>query len=96
MSHDVIAKSLKELGHPVRLDIYKKVIKAGSMGISVGNIRNALGIPNSTLSHHISSLISADLMTQRRDGRTLFCTANYDMREMVIRYLVDECCQDSL
>jgi DNA-binding transcriptional ArsR family regulator len=57
-----IAKSLKELGHPTRLAIFKRVIKAGYQGIAVGDIQQQLAIPGSTLSHHISSLASAGLL----------------------------------
>ena len=89
-----IAKSLKELGHPTRLAIFKRVIKAGYQGIAVGDIQQQLAIPGSTLSHHISSLASAGLLTQRREGRTLYCVAHYDALTSVISFLQDECCID--
>lgn len=94
MNLESVAKALKELGHPTRLCIYKTVVKAGFKGISVGQIQEILQIPNSTLSHHISSLASADLITQRREGRTLYCVAEYENLEGVIGYLQDECCAD--
>ncbi len=91
---DNVAKALKELGHPTRLTIFKTVVKAGHQGIAVGQIQEVLTIPNSTLSHHISSLSSAGLIHQRREGRTLYCVAEYTRLEGVIRFLVDECCHD--
>lgn len=94
MSIEVVAKALKELGHPTRLAVYKFVIRAGQQGVSVGDISNNIGIPNSTLSHHISSLISAQLISQRREGRVLYCVADYAMRELVIEFLQMECCVD--
>ncbi|WP_047049636.1 ArsR/SmtB family transcription factor [Vibrio mexicanus] len=95
MSIEVVAKALKELGHPTRLGIYKRIMKAGSEGVAVGKIAESLGVPNSTLSHHISSLMSAELISQHRDGRILYCRANYDMRETVLSFLEDECCVES-
>lgn len=89
-----VAKALKELGHPTRLSIYKSVVKAGHQGIAVGGIQAQLGIPGSTLSHHLSSLASAGLISQRREGRTLFCVAEYQCLEGVISFLQDECCAD--
>ncbi len=89
-----IAKSLKELGHPTRLMIYKKIVRAGRCGIAVGDLQKALDIPGSTLSHHISSLVSAGLMVQRRESRTLFCVAEYKRLEEVICYLKEECCNE--
>lgn len=94
MSVEIIAKALKELGHPTRLSIFKYVVRAGHKGIAVGNIQEKLGIPGSTLSHHISSLASAGLLNQRRESRTLFCVAEYDKLQSVISFLQDECCID--
>ncbi|WP_159650994.1 ArsR/SmtB family transcription factor [Vibrio atypicus] len=94
MELEVVAKALKELGHPTRLSIYKSVVKAGYQGIAVGSIQEQLAIPGSTLSHHISSLASAGLLSQRREGRTLFCVAEYQCLAGVIEFLQAECCSD--
>lgn len=93
MKIEIIAKALKELGHPIRLRVYKQIMKAGDEGVAVGKICESVDIPNSTLSHHISSLVAGGLISQHREGRTLYCRANYAMRETVIGFLVDECCQ---
>ncbi|BBM67075.1 hypothetical protein VA249_37210 [Vibrio alfacsensis] len=94
MELEAVAKALKELGHPTRLCIYKEVVKAGYQGIAVGGVQDKLGIPGSTLSHHISSLASAGLISQRREGRTLFCVAEFECLDTVIGFLRDECCID--
>ncbi|CAM3139325.1 ArsR/SmtB family transcription factor [Vibrio rarus] len=94
MQLEHVAKALKELGHPTRLSLYKLVVKAGHQGTPVGDIQQQLKIPGSTLSHHISSLSSAGLLSQRREGRTLFCTAQYENLQNVIDFLQEECCAD--
>ncbi|MBR9856765.1 MAG: helix-turn-helix transcriptional regulator [Gammaproteobacteria bacterium] len=94
MNIEIIAKALKELGHPTRLKIYKSVVRAGHQGIAVGGLQEKLNIPNSTLSHHISSLVSAGLISQRRESRTLYCIAEYEKLQSVISFLQDECCAD--
>ncbi|MCF7354758.1 metalloregulator ArsR/SmtB family transcription factor [Vibrio sp. CK2-1] len=94
MEIEAIAKTLKELGHATRLMIYNTVVKAGYQGIAVGKIQERLEVPNSTLSHHISALISAGLITQRREGTVLYCVAEYEVLQSVIGYLQDECCVD--
>lgn len=87
-----IAAQLAELGNPHRLQTYRLLVKAGLDGLTVGEIQAHLGIPKSTLSHHILHLVSAQLVHQERQGRTLRCFANFDTMEGIISFLVDECC----
>jgi len=47
MSIEVITKAFKELGHPVRLAIYKFVMRAGAQGAPVGKVCDNIKIPNS-------------------------------------------------
>ncbi|WP_394130817.1 ArsR/SmtB family transcription factor [Shewanella maritima] len=94
MELETVAKALKELGHPTRLMIYKTIVRAGHQGTPVGGLQQKLAIPGSTLSHHITGLVSAGLLKQRREGRTLFCIAQYDQLQQVMDFLVDECCLD--
>ena len=94
MKLDAIAKCLKELGHPTRLAVFQRLVKSGFNGLAVGKIQEELNIPGSTLSHHISSLVSAGLIKQRRESRTLFCVVEYDNLQQVINFLQLECCID--
>ncbi|CZF82915.1 HTH-type transcriptional repressor CzrA [Grimontia celer] len=94
MELEAVAKALKELGHPTRLAIFKRLVKGGHAGIAVGLVQEELDIPGSTLSHHLSSLMSADLIEQRREGRTLYCLPRYEQLEGVLAFLREECCAD--
>ncbi|QFU75221.1 ArsR family transcriptional regulator [Halioglobus maricola] len=89
---EVAAKALKELGHPMRLAIYRQLVKAGAEGLPVGSLQSVLEVPGSTLTHHISGLVSAGLVSQRREGRVLYCVAQYGQLDALIAYLQDECC----
>ncbi len=94
MDIEVIAKALKELGHPTRLAVFKRLVKAGEQGVSVGTVQEELNVPGSTLSHHISGLASAGLIKQRREGRVLYCVVEYEKLLSVIAFFQDECCID--
>jgi DNA-binding transcriptional ArsR family regulator len=92
MKHEDAAKRLSELGNTTRLSIFRYLVKVGSDGVPVGQIQKALDLPGSTLSHHISRLVSAGLVKQNRASRTLYCTAQYDSLNELIDFLHSECC----
>ena len=92
MQIEFAAKRLAELGHTTRLEIFRYLIKGGRNGVPVGEIQSALNVPGSTLSHHISRLVSVGLVEQRREGRTLYCVPQYDELDALIEFLRDECC----
>jgi len=92
MKLEKIAKCLAELGHPLRLSAFRILIQAGPEGLSVSEIQEYLGIPKSTMSHHISHLISAGLITQNREGRVLRCRVAFNVIRDVLEYLLKDCC----
>jgi len=92
MRDDDLANCLSELGNITRLKIFKLLVQAGEEGISVGDIQKQLEIANSTLSHHISKLASVNLLTKKRDKTTLYCFANYELLEEVVKALQESCC----
>ena len=92
MELNFAASVLKELGHVTRLGIYKRRSKAGPQGVAVGDLQKQLEIPASTLSHHLSSLISVSLVRQERQGRILYCHACYENLGALIAFLTEECC----
>lgn len=95
MDLNTAANALRELGHPTRLGIYRELVKAGHNGLPVGKLQKRLVIPASTLSHHLSALMSAGLISQERQSRTLFCRPCYTQLEQLMAFLTEECCAGS-
>ncbi|MES9905864.1 MAG: metalloregulator ArsR/SmtB family transcription factor [Sedimenticola sp.] len=95
MDLEITAKRLAELGHSTRLAIFRYLVKCGPGGCPVGDLQKKLAIPGSTLSHHLGRLMSAGLVEQRREGRTLYCLPVYSALNEVIHFLTDECCAGS-
>jgi DNA-binding transcriptional ArsR family regulator len=89
------ASRLEALGNPTRLRIYRALVKAGDPGLSVGKLQGRLGVPPSTLSHHLKTLIIVGLITQERDATTLICRANYPVMRGLVGFLVDQCCTEA-
>lgn len=92
MNVETASKCFAELGNPHRLEAFRLLVRAGRNGLTVGEIQRHLGIPKSTLSHHCLHLISVGLVEQRREGRTIRCTANCDLTGELARFLIDQCC----
>ncbi len=77
MEIEMIAKRLAELGNTTRLSIFRYLVKVGDQGAPVGHIQKEIGIPGSTLSHHINRLVSVGLIRQVRESRILYCVPQY-------------------
>ncbi|WP_374371294.1 ArsR/SmtB family transcription factor [Dongia sp.] len=95
MKLEIAAQQLASLGNPIRLKLFRALVRAGHDGLSCGILQEKLGIAASTLSHHIKQLMETGLIYQERQGTTLICHANYPSMDKLVGYLVDECCQDA-
>jgi hypothetical protein len=51
-----------------------------------------LGIPATTLGHHLGTLAAAGLVGQERRGREVICTAKFKAVFEVLDYVKEECC----
>ena len=94
MNLTTAATALESLGNETRLALYRALVRAGPEGLPVGRLKDRIGIPGSTLSHHIAHLVSAGLVSQIREGRVLRCTANYPTMRALVDFLIEECCED--
>jgi DNA-binding transcriptional ArsR family regulator len=58
----------------------------------VGEVGEELGIPSSTLSHHLEKLKNEDLVRVRREGTYLWYSANTEALQELLGFLYAECC----
>jgi ArsR family transcriptional regulator len=94
MDIHIAAKQLEALGNPTRLATFRDLVQAGIKGSSVGEIRENLQIPASTLSHHIAKLVNVGLLTQERESRSLVCRVNHPNMDSLMEFLVNNCCAE--
>jgi ArsR family transcriptional regulator len=80
------------MGTEPRLRIMQLLLSAHPTGMVVGEIQDELGIPNSTLSHHLDKLKNEGLLKVRREGTFLWHTANTEALEELLGFLYAECC----
>lgn len=94
MDTERAANAMDSLGAPVRLGIYRMLVRAGADGMTIGRIQQRTGIPRSTLSHHLHRLIGAGLVSSEKVGTSLVCRADYGAMDDLVGFLSDECCAD--
>ena len=80
------------LGTEVRLRIIRLLLSAHPTGMVAGEIQAELGVPASTLSHHLEKLRGEGLVTFRRESTFLRYTANTAALEELLGFLFAECC----
>lgn len=78
-----------------RLAVLLTLVRAGEEGLNVGEIQQRVGLPASTLAHHLKFLAAGGVIEQVRQGRTVLNRAAYGRIEALAAYLLDECCADA-
>ena len=86
------ADMFSAMGTAPRLRIMRVLLSAHPDGMIVGDIGAELGIPASTLSHHLEKLKAEELVAVRRQGTYLWYSANPEVLQELLRFLYAECC----
>ena len=86
------ADMFSAMGTEPRLRIMQLLLSAHPDGLVVGEIQDELGIPGSTLSHHLDKLRNEGLVRVERRGTFLRYTANTEALREILQFLYAECC----
>ena len=89
------ADMLGAMGTEPRLRIVRLLLSAHPEGMVVGEIQTELGIPASTLSHHLDKLKNEDLVKVKRESTFLRYIANTEALQELLTFLYAECCTRS-
>ena len=92
MKSENAVEALSALAQEHRLALFRLLVQAGDKGIAAGAIAEALGVPNSSLSFHLTQLRNAGLILQERQHRSLIYRANYPAMNALVAYLMENCC----
>ncbi|MFT5735144.1 MAG: DNA-binding transcriptional ArsR family regulator [Planctomycetota bacterium] len=96
MTADDLCLRMAALGNSTRLETYRVLVRAGRQGLPVAGVQERVGIPASTLSHHLRRLVEVGLVRQERTGTTLVCSADFAVMESTFALFAAECCADEL
>lgn len=92
MDVDFALDAFSALSHETRLWVFRLLVQAGPDGLAAGEIAEALGSRQNTMSTHLRILDAAELVTSRREGRSIIYRANYDTVRQLVLFLMQDCC----
>ena len=96
MEAQPVIKALSALAQEHRLAAFRLLVQAGNEGMTAGALAEALGVPNSSLSFHLTQLTNAGLIIQRRASRSLIYSADYAAMNGLVGYLMENCCSGGI
>ena len=92
MDVEFALEALAALSHETRLWAFRLLVQAGPRGLPAGEIAEALGSRQNTMSSHLKTLAMADLIDSERDGRSVIYKANYKTVRELVLFLMQDCC----
>ena len=92
MDVELALEALSALSHETRLWVFRLLVQAGPQGLPAGEIAEALGSRQNTMSSHLKTLAMAALIDSERDGKRVVYKANYDTVRELVLFLMQDCC----
>lgn len=80
------------LGQPTRLAVFRLLIQAGKAGMAAGDVSEALGVRQNTMSANLSILARAGLIRSEREGRSIRYFADMAGLRGLLAFLLEDCC----
>jgi DNA-binding transcriptional ArsR family regulator len=90
---DGAASVLAALAHATRLSVFRTLIRAGSGGVTAGELASGAGISPSNMTFHLKELASAGLVQSWREGRQIRYAVRIEEVRGLITFLTEECCE---
>lgn len=81
------------LSQEVRLDVLKRLVRAGPVGVAAGALAESAGVAAPTMSFHLKELLGAGLVRSRKEGRSVLYAADYGGLRALVDFLLADCCQ---
>ncbi len=89
-----VAQGFAAMGSEARLEVVLTLVRAGTAGLTIGEIQTRTGMPASTLAHHLKFLASASLIEQEKQGRSVVNRPCFARLETLAGYILNQCCAD--
>ncbi|WP_291229044.1 metalloregulator ArsR/SmtB family transcription factor [Dokdonella sp.] len=80
------------LGQETRLEVFRLLVRAGAQGMPAGDIGEALGVRQNTMSTNLNILHRAGLVRTEREGRSVRYFADIEGIRGLLAFLMEDCC----
>ena len=84
--------ALAALAQATRLDTFRRLVAAEPDGIAAGEIARTVGVPQNTMSAHLSTLANCGLVWGERHSRTIIYRADLTRFRELTTFLLQDCC----
>lgn len=85
-------EALSALAQKTRLETFRLLVAHEPGGIAAGEIAQLAGVPQNTMSTHLSILARAGLVSGERQSRSIVYRARLDRFRELTLYLIKDCC----
>ncbi|WP_305985960.1 helix-turn-helix transcriptional regulator [Roseibium sp. MMSF_3544] len=87
--------AFSSISSATRLRILKRLVEAGSEGLSAGDIALAVDATPSRASFHLSNMSDAGLVVSSRSARQITYRIDFETVGALMRYLLNDCCKNN-
>lgn len=84
--------ALAALAQTTRLQTFRLLVAHEPDGIPAGELARLVGVPQNTMSAHLSTLVQAGLISGERQSRSIIYRADLQVFRSVTLYLLKDCC----
>lgn len=92
MDKSIAIEALHALAQETRLDVFRLLVKQGADGMAAGDIAEALGVRQNTMSANLAVLARAGMVRSEREGRVIRYFADFDGMRGLLAFLMEDCC----
>lgn len=85
-------EALSALSQEMRLDVFRLLTRAEPVGMCAGEIAEAIGGRQNTVSTNLAILARAGLIRSVREGRSVRYFADLDGMRSLLSFLMEDCC----
>jgi ArsR family transcriptional regulator len=92
MDENQTITALAALAQPTRLQTFRLLVSREPDGVAAGESARLVGVPQNTMSAHLSILANAGLIRGERHSRSIIYRSDLERFREVTLYLIRDCC----